>query len=217
MGMKTWIKRALCSNCSVLTSKKMLLKRLKQSYTDWFLQYVLWLTENELCSDVYYFRNDVEIDRFTEMTDQYCLYSERTHSCNQVLKRSTTGFSDTFHTCICGVAAHRLTSWINIFLLFFPISCQACCCCHYLTFDQTAWFEELTFHHCSLTISKPYILKHFHIAHTAFTLSNKIHEKSKTAIKSMPSACFCHLAHVSTCSWISCCYTRHGQTMAQGP
>lgn len=58
------------------------------------------------------------------------------------------------------------TEWLteSTFSSYFSISCQVCCCCRYLTFDQTVWFEELTFPSLLLTISQPYILKHFYVA-----------------------------------------------------
>lgn len=126
---------------------------------------MLRLTENELCSDADYFRNDVEIDRFTEMTDQYCVYWERTHFCKQALKHST-GCSGTFHSCIFGVAAHRLTYWINIFLLFshFLPSLLLLSSPHIWP-NCVIW--KIDFPPLLFTISKPFILKHFHIAHPA--------------------------------------------------
>lgn len=44
-----------------------------------------------------------------------------------------------------------LTDWLtgSTFSSYFPISCQVCCCCRYLTFDQTVWFEKLSSKHYS--------------------------------------------------------------------
>lgn len=129
---------------------------------------------------------------------------EREH-CNQVLKRSTT----TCFICTALVWLPTVTQWINIFLLFFPFPAKFAVGVgtSHLTKppELKNWLSSTPLRNF-LAINPETFLRSPPGATSRRTLTsctsanllffNSSHETSKTATKSLASACFYHLAHV---------------------